>query len=99
MSEDNDEKIKFVFDDKKELFLSKILIEEISPNYSKNINNNNEIKLPKYIGYSDLDTFIKIFQKYISRLKQFNDDGFFVSVKILLENYSTDISKLIQISD
>ena len=99
MSEDNDEKIKFVFDDKKELFLSKILIEEISPNYSKNINNNNEIKLPKYIGYSDLDTFIKIFQKYISRLKQFNDDGFFVSVKILLENYSTDISKLIQISE
>ena len=102
MSLNNEEDVKFIFDDNKELFVSKNAITEISPTfYFKNINNNEnyEIKLPKYIGYNDLDTFIKIFQKYISRLRQFNFDESFISIKIILEGYSINISKLIQISE
>jgi len=102
MSSNNDEEFKFIFDDKKELSITKNSIIEISPTfYFKNINNNeqNIIKMPKYIGYNDLDNYIKLFQRYISRLRQFNFDESFISIKLLLEGYSTNISKLIQISE
>ena len=103
MSLNNDEEqFKFVFEDESELLVPKNAIIEISPSfYFKNINkiDNNIIKMPKYIGYSDLDNFIKLFQKYISRLRQFNFDESFISIKILLENYSTNIAKFIQISE
>ena len=98
----NDEDFKFTFEDKTELLVPKNSIIEISPSfYFKNINNNenNEVLMPKYIGNSDLDNFIKLFQKYISRLRQFNFDESFISIKILLEGYPTNISKLIEISE
>ena len=103
MSLNNDEEqFKFVFDDESELLVPKNTIIEISPTfYFKNISKtyNNIIKMPKYIGYTDLDNFIKLFQKYISRLRQFNFDESFISIRILLENFSTNIAKLIQISE
>ena len=102
MSINNDEQFKFMFEDGTELLVSKNSIVEISPSfYFKNINNNenNEVQMPKYIGHRDLDNFIKLFQKYISRLRQFNFDESFISIRILLEGYPTNISKLIQISE
>ena len=102
MSINNDEQFKFIFEDGTELSVSKNSIVEISPSfYFKNINNNenNEVQMPKYIGNRDLDNFIKLFQKYISRLRQFNFDESFISIRILLEGYPTNISKLIQISE
>ena len=102
MSLNNDEDFKFVFEDNSELLVSKNSIIEISPTfYFKNINNNekNIVKMPKYIGFNDLDNFIKLFQKYISRLRQFNFDESFISIKLLLEGYSTNIEKFVQISE
>ena len=102
MSVNNNEEFKLVFDDNSKLIVSKNTIIEISPTfYFKNINNNDDniIKIPKYIEYNDMDNFIKIFQKYISRLRQFNYDEYFISIKYILEGYSTFISKLIQISE
>ena len=102
MSSNDDEEFKFIFDDNKELVVPKNTIIEISPTfYFKNINSNeqNIIKLPKYIGYNDLYNFIRLFQKYISRLRQFNFDESFISIKLLLEDFPTNISKFIQISE
>ena len=102
MSVNDNEELKLVFDDNSELFISKNNIIEISPTfYYKNINHreDNAITIPKNIGYNDMDNFIKIFQKYLSRLRQFNYDEYFISIKYILEGYSTNISKLIQISE
>jgi hypothetical protein len=46
-----------------------------------------------------LDEFIKIFQKYISRLIQFNYDESFISIQLLIEGTTINISKLIQLSE
>ena len=102
MSSQSDQNVIFTFDDNSELLISKDTIIDISTTfYYKNINNNKEkiIKVPKYIGYNDLDNFIKLFQRYISRLREFNFDESFISVKFLLEKYTINISKLLQISE
>ena len=102
MSVNDNEELRFVFDDNSELLISKNSIIEISPTfYYKNINHHedNIIRIPKNIGYHDMDNFIKIFQKYLSRLRQFNYDEYFISIKFILEGYSINISKLIQISE
>ena len=101
MTLNNDEEFRFIFDDNSELLVPKNCIVEISPSfYYKNIKNEkNIIKMPKYISQKDLNNFIEVFQKYISRLRQFNFDQSFISIKLLLEGNTTNISKLIQISE
>ena len=98
----NDEEFIFIFDDKTELIVPKNHIIEISPTfYFKNINNDeqNSIKMPKYIKRNDLEDFLEIYKKYIFRLRQFNFDESFISMKLLLQGFSINISKLIQISE
>ena len=97
----NEDEFKFIFEDKRELVVPKNRILEISQTfYFKNLNNDeNIIKMPKFIKYNDLDEFIKIFQKYISRLRQFNFDESFISIKLLIEGATINISKLIQLSE
>ena len=102
MTLNNDEEFKFVFEDNSELLVPKNQIIEISPTfYFKNINNNeqNVIKMPAFVKHDDLDNFINIFQKYISRLRQFNFDESFISIKVLLEGNSIKITKLIELSE
>ena len=68
--------------------------------YFKNLNiEENIIKMPNFIKYNDLDEFIRIFQKYKSRLRQFNFDESFISIQLLIEGTSINISKLIQLSE
>ena len=55
--------------------------------------------MPAFVKHDDLDNFINIFQKYISRLRQFNFDESFISLKILLEGNSIKITKLIELSE
>ena len=97
----NEDEFKFIFEDKRELVVPKNRILEISQTfYFKNLNNDeNIIKMPKFIKYNDLDEFIKIFQKYISRLRQFNFDESFISIQLLIEGATINISKLIQLSE
>ena len=98
----NDEEFIFIFDDNAELIVPKNHIIEISPTfYFKNINNDeqNSIKMPKYIKRNDLEEFLEIYKKYIFRLRQFNFDESFISMKLLLQGFSINISKLIQISE
>ena len=102
MSLNNDKEFRFIFEDNSELCVPKEYIFEISQTfYIKNINNNDQniIKMPKHIKQKDLDNFVKLFQKYIFRLREFNFDVSFVSLQLLLEGYSTNISKFIQISE
>ena len=102
MTLNNDEEFKFIFEDNSELLVPKNQIIEISPTfYFKNINNNDQniIKMPAFVKHDDLDNFINIFQKYISRLRQFNFDESFISIKILLEGNSIKITKLIELSE
>lgn len=98
----NDEEFAFIFDDNTELIVPKNLIVEISPTfYFKNINNDehNSIKMPKYMKRNDIEDFLEIYKKYIFRLRQFNFDESFISMKLLLQGFSINISKLIQISE
>ena len=102
MTLNNDEEFRFIFEDNSELLVPKNQIIEISPTfYFKNINNNeqNVIKMPAFVKHDDLDNFINIFQKYISRLRQFNFDESFISIKVLLEGNSIKITKLIELSE
>jgi len=101
MSSNNEEEFKFLFEDNRELVVPKSRILEISQTfYFKNLNNDeNIIKMPKFIKQNDLDEFIKIFQKYISRLRQFNFDESFISIQLLIEGTTINISKLIQLSE
>ena len=101
MSSSNEEEFKFIFEDNRELVVPKSRILEISQAfYFKNLNNDeNIIKMPKFIKHSDLEEFIKIFQKYISRLRQFNFDESFISIQLLIEGTTINISKLIQLSE
>jgi hypothetical protein len=98
----NDEEFRFIFDDKTELIVPKNHIIEISPTfYFKNINTNDQniIKMPKYMKRNELEEFLEIYKKYIFRLRQFNFDESFISMKLLLQGFSINISKLIQISE
>jgi len=98
----NDEEFRFIFEDKTELIVPKNHIIEISPTfYFKNINTDeqNIIKMPKYMKRKDLEDFLEIYKKYIFRLRQFNFDESFISMKLILQGFSINISKLIQISE
>ena len=101
MSSNNEDEFKFIFDDNRELVVPKNRILEISQTfYFKNLNiEENIIKMPNFIKYNDLDEFIRIFQKYKSRLRQFNFDESFISIQLLIEGTSINISKLIQLSE
>ena len=101
MSSINEEEFKFIFDDNREIVVPKNRILEISQAfYFKNINNDdNIIIMPKFFKHNDLDEFLKIFQKYISRLRQFNYDDSFISIQFLIEGTTINISKLIQLSE
>ena len=93
---------EFTFEDNNKFEISKQEIIEISQNlYSRIIKNNvsNIIKLPKYIKYEDFREFIEIYRNYISRLRQFNQEHFFISISLIIQNFKINIAQLLQISE
>ena len=93
---------EFTFEDNNKFEISKQEIIEISQNlYSRIIKNNasNIIKLPKYIKYEDFSEFIEIYRNYISRLRQFNQEHFFISISLIIQNFKINIAQLLQISE
>ena len=93
---------EFTFEDNNKFEISKQELIEISQNlYSRIIKNNvsNIIKLPKYIKYEDFSEFIEIYRNYISRLRQFNQEHFFISISLIIQNFKINIAQLLQISE
>ena len=93
---------EFTFEDNNKFEISKQDLIEISQNlYSRIIKNNvsNIIKLPKYIKYEDFREFIEIYRNYISRLRQFNQEHFFISISLIIQNFKINIAQLLQISE
>jgi len=71
------ENFEFTFEDNRKFIMLKQDLIELSPNlYSKTIKNKQSkiIKVPKYIGFTDFNDFTEIYQSYISRLREFNND-------------------------
>ena len=95
------EYFEFTFEDNRRYKIPKQDFIEISPNlYSKIIKSNDSIiYMPKYIKYNDFDDFNAIYQNYISRLRQFNQEQSFISINLLIKNFRTNIAQLIQISE
>ena len=95
------EYFEFTFEDNRRYKIPKQDFIEISPNlYSKIIKSNDSIiHMPKYIKYNDFDDFNAIYQNYISRLRQFNQEQSFISINLLIKNFRTNIAQLIQISE
>ena len=96
------ENFEFTFEDNRKFIMLKQDLIELSPNlYSKTIKNNQSkiIKVPKYIGFTDFNDFTEIYQSYISRLREFNNDQSFVNVNLITRKYNINIAQLIQISE
>ena len=92
----------FIFQDNNKFEMSKQDFIEISPNlYSQTVkvNDSKIIKLPKYIRYEDFREFVEIYRNYISRLRQFNQEQFFISISLIIQNYKINIAQLLQISE
>ena len=96
-----EEGFEFIFEDKTKFVMLKQDLIEISPNlYTKVINNSTKIiTVPKYIKYNDFKDFTEIFQSYISRLRQFNQETSFISINLIIKKYKANIAHLIQISE
>ena len=96
------EEFEFTFEDNRKLLMRKQDLLEISPNlYTKTNKNKNAkiIKVPYYIKYNDFHDFTEIYQSYISRLRQFNQEQSFISINLIIQNYKINIAQLIQISE
>ena len=96
------EEFEFTFEDNRKFPMCKQDLIEISPNlYSKTNKNKNTkiIKVPYYIKYNDFLDFTEIYQSYISRLRQFNQEQSFISINLIIQNYKINIAQLIQISE
>ena len=92
----------FIFQDNNKFELSKQDFIEISPNlYSQTVkvNDSKIIKLPLYINYEDFKEFVEIYRNYISRLREFNQEQFFISISLIIQNYKINIAQLLQISE
>ena len=96
-----EEEFEFIFQDKNKFIMLKQDLIEISINlYTKTINNNTKIiTVPKSIKYNDFKDFTEIYQSYISRLRQFNQETSFISINLIINKYKANIANLIQISE